>query len=48
VITPEQRQHAKDTLHERYQKTAERKKAEQQAQQLQENLLILAEKFNTR
>ena len=28
-ITPEQRQQAKDMLHQRYQKTAERKKAEQ-------------------
>ena len=47
-ITPEQRQQAKDMLHQRYQKTAERKKAEQQAQQRQENLLKLVEKFNTR
>lgn len=52
AITPEQRKQAKDTLRERYKKTAARKKAEQQAllhsQQRQENLLKLVEKFNTR
>lgn len=47
-ITAEQRQQAKDTLRERFKKIAERKQAEQQAQQLHENLLKLAEKFNTR
>ena len=47
-ITPEQKQQAKDTLRERYKKTAERKKAEQLAQQRQENLHKLVEKFNSR
>lgn len=47
-ITAEQRQQAKDTLRERFKKIAERKKAEQQAQQLHENILKLAEKFNAR
>lgn len=48
AVTPEQRQQARDTLRERFRKIAERKKAEQQAQQRQENLLKLAEKFNAR
>lgn len=48
AITPEQRKQAKDTLRERYEKIAERKRAEQQAQQRQENLLKLVEKFNSR
>lgn len=47
-VTPEQRKQAKDTLRERYEKIAERKKAELQAQQRQENLFKLMEKFNTR
>jgi ProP effector len=47
-ITPEQRKQARDTLRERYEKIAERKKAEQEAQQRQENLLKLVEKFKTR
>ncbi|MFA7279924.1 MAG: ProQ/FinO family protein [Sterolibacterium sp.] len=48
AITPEQRKQARDTLRERYEKIAERKKAEQEAQQRQENLLKLVEKFKTR
>jgi len=47
-ITPEQRKQARDTLRERYEKIAERKKAEQEAQQRQENLLKLVEKFKSR
>lgn len=47
-VTPEQRQQAIDTLRKRFKKIAERKEAEQQARQRQENLLKLAEKFNTR
>lgn len=47
-ITPEQRKQARDTLRERYEKIAERKKAEREAQQRQENLLKLVEKFKTR
>ena len=52
AITPEQRKQARGTLRERYQKLAEKKQAEQlaqqQARQRQENLLKLVEKFNTR
>ena len=47
-ITPEQRKQARDTLRERYEKIAERKKAEHEAQQRQENLLKLVERFKTR
>lgn len=47
-VTGAQRQDALDTLRERFKRIAERKKAEQQAQQHQENLLKLAEKFNSR
>ena len=47
-VTPEQRKQAKDTLRERYDRIAERKAAEQQARQRQENLLKLVEKFSTR
>ena len=47
-VTPEQKQQAREALRERFKKIADRKKAEQQAQQMQENLLKLAEKFNVR
>ena len=47
-VTPEHLQQAKDMVRERFKKMAERKQAEQQAQQLQDNILKLAEKFNAR
>jgi len=47
-VTAEQRQQASDTLRERFRKKAEQHKAELLAKQRQENLLKLAEKFNTR
>lgn len=48
TVTPEHQQQAKDILRERFKKMAERKKAEEQAQLLQENILKLAAKFNAR
>ena len=48
VVTAEQQAQAATTLRERSKKGAERRKAEQEAQQRQEKLLKLAEKFNPR
>ena len=47
-ITPEQRAQALTTLKERFRKAAEQKRAEQAAQERQEKLQQLAEKFNRR
>jgi ProP effector len=47
-ITTEQRQQALEALKERFRKAAERKKAEQDAQERQGKLQKLAEKFNQR
>lgn len=47
-VTAEQRQQATDDLRERFRKGAERRRAEQEAQERQEKLLKLAEKFNAR
>jgi len=48
VVTAEQQAQAATTLRERSKKGAERRKAEQEAQQRQEKLVKLAEKFNPR
>lgn len=47
-VTEEQREQAATTIRERFRKDAERRKAEQEMQRRQENLLKLAEKFNAR
>jgi ProP effector len=48
AVTAEQHAQAAATLRERFKKAAERRKAEQEAQQRQEKLRKLAEKFNPR
>lgn len=48
VVTAEQQTQAADTLRDRFRKAAERRKAELEAQQHQEKLQQLAEKFNPR
>lgn len=47
-VTTEQRQQAQEVLKDRFRKQAERRKAEQQAIEHQQNLLRLAERFNAR
>jgi ProP effector len=47
-VTEEQRRQATDQLKARFEKQAERHKAEQLAKQQQEKLKLLAEKFNAR
>jgi ProP effector len=48
VVTREQQTQAAETLRERFRKAAERRKAELEAQQHQEKLQQLANKFNPR
>ena len=48
VVTAEQQVQAVATLRERFKKGAERRRAEQEAQQRQEKLEQLAQKFNPR
>ena len=48
AVTAEQQTQAVETLRDRFKKAAERRKAEQEAQQRQENLQQLAEKFKPR
>jgi ProP effector len=48
VVTAEQHAQAAATLRERFKKVAERRKAEQEAQQRQEKLQKLAERFSPR
>ena len=48
AVTAEQQDQAAATLRERFKRGAERRRAEQEAQQRQEKLLKLAEKFNPR
>jgi len=48
VVTAEQQAQAAATLRERYKRGAERRRAEQEAQQRQEKLEKLAQKFNPR
>ncbi|NTV95897.1 MAG: ProQ activator of osmoprotectant transporter prop [Thiobacillus sp.] len=47
-VTEEQRAQAAEQLKERFRKAAERRQEEEQAKKRQENLLKLAEKFNSR
>lgn len=46
LVTKEQQEQAAGTLRERFKKAAEKRQAEREAQQHQEKLLRLAEKFN--
>ena len=48
AVAAEQHAQAADTLRDRFRKVAERRKAEQEAQQRQEKLQQLAQKFNSR
>ena len=48
TVTPEQQKQALDSLRERFRKVAEQRKAEQQVQEKQQKLILLAEKFNGR